>query len=87
MTAEKAVDFMKQQNIVWPVAFQDAPRLAGLYRATKVPMSFLVDADTGLIVADKINVRKDALLPAIAAQLAAKNASAHPVTKGPPAAQ
>ena len=86
-TAAKVAEFLKQQNLIWPIVFDDAERLGQLYQASRIPMSFLVDGDTGEIVAAKQDVRKDALLPAVAAELAAKNASAHPVATSRPAAQ
>jgi peroxiredoxin len=84
-TADKIVDFIRENEVTWPQIFDDAPRLSQSYGARGVPMSFLIDADTGAVLAQKREIRKEALAKAIEEQLAIKKGRASPA--GQPAAE
>jgi len=80
--AEKVAEFVKQNQMTWPQVFDDAPRLSQLYGTRSVPWSFLIDADTGRVLAQKKEVRKEALAKVIEEQLAIKKARAVPGPAG-----
>lgn len=84
-TADKIVDFIRENEVTWPQIFDDAPRLSQSYGARGVPTSFLIDADTGTVLAQKREIRKEALAKAIEEQLAIKKGRASPA--GQPAAE
>ncbi len=77
-TAEKIADFVKTNQMSWDQVFDDAPALSQKYGARAVPTSFLVDGDTGQVLAQKREIRRDDLGKVIEAQLAIKKGTGKP---------
>ena len=70
---EKLPAFLKEKKIPWPQVCDGRvwkDDLAQLYSVTGIPASFLIDGDTGIVLA--IGLRGDTLFPGIAKALAEK---------------
>jgi peroxiredoxin len=78
MTTEKVADFVKTNKMNWDQVFDDAPQLSQKYGARAVPWSFLVDGDTGKVLAQKKEIRREALAKVIEEQLAIKKEARSP---------
>jgi peroxiredoxin len=63
--AESVQRFLRENNAPWDVIYQGANEIAGRYRVVAIPAAFLVDGDTGVIVARGNQLRGDALLQTI----------------------
>ena len=64
--------FVRDQRIGWDQVYQDAEGIAGRYGVAAIPAAFLVDGDTGAIVASGDELHGDELLKTIEKQLGAK---------------
>jgi len=49
--AENVQGFLRDNNAAWEVIYAGANEIAGQYRVVAIPAAFLVDGDTGVIVA------------------------------------
>ena len=83
---EKVEEFIKKDGLVWPQIFEEAPQIARSYGASAVPCSFLIDGDTGKILAQRTELRKEALARTIEEQLAVKQGRPLPATTSQPTA-
>jgi thiol-disulfide isomerase/thioredoxin len=63
--AENVQQFLRENNASWEVIYQGASEIASQYRVNAIPAAFLVDGDTGVIVARGNQLRGDALLETI----------------------
>jgi peroxiredoxin len=79
-TANKVADFVKVNQMNWDQVFDDAPQISQKYGARAVPWSFLIDADTGKVLAQKREIRREDLGKVIEEQLAIKKGKAKPAT-------
>jgi thiol-disulfide isomerase/thioredoxin len=77
-TADKVADFVKVNKMDWEQVYDDAPQLSAKYKARAVPWSFLIDADTGQVLAQKGEIRREDLGKVIEEQLAIKKGTAKP---------
>jgi serine/threonine protein kinase/thiol-disulfide isomerase/thioredoxin len=71
---DQLTTFLKEKNIVWPQVFDGkswGSAVAKLYNVQSIPATFLIDGDTGRILAT--GARGTGLEPAIAKALAEKN--------------
>lgn len=83
-TAQAVVaKFAADNGLVWPQIFQDAPDLSTLYEVTSVPTLWLIDGDTGAILADRGALRRDQLGITIEQQLKLKGLWKHPPSSKP----
>jgi hypothetical protein len=60
--AARVLEFVKQQHIPWPQVYHDGPAIAARYGVTAIPAAFLVDGDSGKILASGEDLRGEALL-------------------------
>ena len=82
---EKVADFVKDNGLVWQQIYIGAPELSNVYGARSVPWAFLIDADTGAILAQREELRNEKLATTIARQLAIKKGLPVPTTTSQPA--
>jgi thiol-disulfide isomerase/thioredoxin len=61
--------FVREQKMTWDQVYQDAQAIAGQYGVAAIPAAFLVDGDTGAILASGDELHGDALLPTVERQL------------------
>jgi thiol-disulfide isomerase/thioredoxin len=61
--------FAKDHKLPWPQVYQGADKIAGDYGVSGIPAGFLVDGDTGAILASGDDLRGDKLAKTIAAHL------------------
>lgn len=61
ISAESVRRFLKDNDAPWPVIYQRANEIAGRYRFMGIPAGFLVDGDSGTVLATGGQVRGDAL--------------------------
>lgn len=54
-------EFVQKNELIWPVVYEDSTDLANVYEITSVPTLFLIDGDTGEIIGDKGELRKERL--------------------------
>jgi peroxiredoxin len=73
IAATRVQTFLDQRKIPWEVIYDSAAPIAGAYRVMGIPAAFLVDGDTGRILASDRQTRGAALLDAI--ERALKNKS------------
>jgi thiol-disulfide isomerase/thioredoxin len=72
--AAKSVErFAQQQKMSWEQVYADAPRIASSYGVSAIPAAFLVDGDTGTIVASGAALHGDELLTTLEKQLSVKS--------------
>ncbi len=57
--------FLKERKIPWEVVYDGAQQIAADYRVGAIPAPFLIDGDTGSILATKLQARGPELLDAI----------------------
>lgn len=76
-TAEKAAAFLADQKIAWPNVYEDAAMLGEQYSAMAIPTSYLVDGDTGKVIAGMGSLRRDRLEPVLVATAARKKLEQH----------
>jgi thiol-disulfide isomerase/thioredoxin len=73
----KLAAFTKQKNMTWPQIYDGkywSAEVAQKYYIESIPHAFLVDGDTGLIIAEGDSIRGENLAPAIEKALAKKKA-------------
>jgi thiol-disulfide isomerase/thioredoxin len=58
----RVAEFLNEQHIPWPQVYTDGPAIAARYGVSAIPAAFLVDADSGKILASGEDLRGDALL-------------------------
>jgi thiol-disulfide isomerase/thioredoxin len=71
---------LKEKGMAWPEVWDrqtDKAVLAGLFTVDSIPSAFLIDADTGQILADAPSIREDGLDKVISDALRAKNSGGH----------
>lgn len=71
-TEEKAAKFINDEKIPWPNVYVDATDLAVQFGAATIPTSFVVDGDTGKVLAGRGSLRKDRLPQTLVALAARK---------------
>lgn len=59
------VKFATKQKMNWEQVYRDAARIAGAYGVTGIPTAFLIDGDSGAVLATGPDVHGDALLRTI----------------------
>lgn len=64
--------FIRDQKMTWDQVYQEAPAIAGNYGVAAIPAAFLVDGDTGAILASGDDLHGDALLKTIEKHLRAR---------------
>jgi thiol-disulfide isomerase/thioredoxin len=72
----KLAAFTKEKNMPWPQVYDGkywSAELAQKYYIESIPHAFLVDGDTGMIVAEGDSIRGENLVPAIEKALAKKS--------------
>ncbi len=57
--------FLRKRRVPWDVIYKNAGLIAGDYRVVGIPAGFLVDGDTGAILASEAQTRGPALIGAI----------------------
>jgi thiol-disulfide isomerase/thioredoxin len=57
-SAEVVSKFLKDNGIVWPQIYEEAPEIALTYKADTLPTSFLVDGDSGKVLFQGGSIRK-----------------------------
>jgi len=75
--------FLKANGIAWDVIYDGAPDISIKYGADSLPMSYLIDGDTGAVLAQGARLRSANLAKTIDRFLAQK----HPPTASQPAKQ
>ncbi len=60
--AARVAEFLKEQHIPWPQVYGDGPAIASRYGVSAIPAAFLVDGDSGKILASGEDLRGEALL-------------------------
>ena len=70
--ADRVERFVKDQKMSWDQVYQDGQKIAGQYGVNGIPAAFLVDGDTGAIVASGDDLHGDALLKTIELRLKEK---------------
>jgi cytochrome c biogenesis protein CcmG, thiol:disulfide interchange protein DsbE len=83
---DKVAAFVKDNGLVWQQIYIGAPELSEVYGARSVPWAFLIDADTGRILAQREELRNEKLVTTIERQLAIKKGLPVPTTSSQPAA-
>ncbi len=68
--------FLKANGIAWEVIYDSAPDIAIKYGSDTLPMSFLVDGDTGAVLAQGGRLRSTNLMKTIDRYLAQKHGQA-----------
>jgi thiol-disulfide isomerase/thioredoxin len=71
--AEKLAQFTKENHMAWPEIYDGLnwqSKVAQIYYIESIPHAFLVDGDTGMIVAEGDDIRGENLAPAIEKALA-----------------
>ena len=68
----RVTEFLQAHSIPWPQVYRDATAIAARYGVSAIPASFLVDGDSGKILATGADLRGEALLKTLAKY--AKNA-------------
>lgn len=63
--------FVRDQKMTWDQIYQDAPAIAASYGVAAIPAAFLVDGDTGAILAAGDELHGETLLRTIERQLKA----------------
>jgi thiol-disulfide isomerase/thioredoxin len=63
--AKTVRSFLNQRKVPWEVIYDNTAPVAGAYRVMGIPAAFLVDGDTGAILASSPQTRGPALLEAI----------------------
>ncbi|MBK8915145.1 MAG: redoxin domain-containing protein [Phycisphaerales bacterium] len=76
-TPEKAAAFLAEQKIGWTNVYEDAALLGEQFTAMAIPMSYLVDGDTGKVIAGMGSLRRERLEPVLVATAARKKLEAH----------
>jgi peroxiredoxin len=66
ISAESVRRFLKDHDAPWQVIYERANEIANQYRFMGIPAGFLVDGDTGIVLATGSQVRGDALAETIA---------------------
>lgn len=61
--------FVKDQDMPWQQVYDGAERIATTYGVASIPSAFLIDGDTGAILAEGEALRGEALLTTIARHL------------------
>jgi thiol-disulfide isomerase/thioredoxin len=61
--------FAKSRKMPWPQIYQGTDKIAADYGVTGIPAAFLIDGDTGVILASGDDLRGDKLAKTIAAHL------------------
>ena len=64
--------FVKQNSVTWDQVYKDAESIADRFRVRAIPAMFLIDGDTGAILASGDELRGSALQKTIAAKLRTK---------------
>jgi thiol-disulfide isomerase/thioredoxin len=59
--AARVVEFVKEQHMPWPQVYAEGPAIAASYGVSAIPAAFLVDGDTGKILASGDDLRGEAL--------------------------
>ncbi len=65
--------FVRENGITWPQIYAGAAQIAGAYRVLGVPTAFLIDGDTGQLLATGPSLRGEAMLDTIQKHLVAKS--------------
>jgi thiol-disulfide isomerase/thioredoxin len=65
IAARRVRSFLEQRKVPWDVIYDGAAPIAGDYRVVAIPAAFLVDGDTGRILASGQQTRGDALFETI----------------------
>ena len=63
---ENVQRFLANQSATWDVVYSDAGGIAGAYRVNAIPALFLIDGDTGKVIAMDTQLRGDALSSTVA---------------------
>lgn len=71
IAADKVVTFTQEQQMPWEQIYDAS--ISTRLGATSLPWSFLIDGDTGLVLAEREEIRRDALAKRVIAALADKN--------------
>lgn len=71
-TDEAAAQFIRTERITWPNVYVDAPELGAEYGVTTIPTSFVVDGDSGKLLAGRGSLRKERLTQTLVALAARK---------------
>jgi peroxiredoxin len=74
ISADSVRSFLRENNAPWEVVYEGVSEIAGQYRVVAIPATFLVDGDTGVIVARGDQLRGRALLKSIEEVLQSKSA-------------
>lgn len=80
--ADKVAEFVKEQNMPWEQIYDN--QISSKNGATSLPWSFLVDGDTGNVIAERNDIRRDNLAKVIVSALAEKNLQNMPAKKNKP---
>lgn len=72
VSAEKVRDFMKKNEMTWEVVYEGCGAIQEKYDVRRIPSAFLIDGDTGEIVASGAKLRGAQLGKTIEDALAAK---------------
>ncbi len=70
VSSQRVRQFTAEQNMKWRQVYQDGERIAGRYNVNGIPMAFLVDGNTGAIVAAGADLRGSALPATVERHLA-----------------
>ncbi len=68
-TVGSVASFVKERKMTWDQVYRDAPQIAMQYGVFSIPAAFLVDGDTGAILASGDELRGDLLQKTVEAQL------------------
>lgn len=71
IAADKVVTFTQEQGMPWEQIYDAS--ISSRLGAKSLPWSFLIDGDTGLVIAEREEIRRDALAKRIITALAEKN--------------
>jgi thiol-disulfide isomerase/thioredoxin len=61
ISAARVAEFLKNQKATWPQIYNDGPVLAARFGVSALPAAFLIDGDTGIVLASGDDLRGDAL--------------------------
>jgi thiol-disulfide isomerase/thioredoxin len=70
VSSQRVQQFAAEHKMSWPQVYEDAQRIAGRFGVDGIPAAFLVDGNTGAIVAAGAELRGDALASTIQRHLA-----------------